>query len=188
MKISIFTLTLSLFLLSCKPELNTKESNSNKGVEIDQGKKNQYNLKVKDSLVEKFFPSTRETTKNDTLIQNLGIRISIVQKPLESYIINEFISDGVKNIHKYRDFENHLVIEKGSKKIIDTIFRKENFLENTGHEFQEISIFHGYWFREAKDNQVEIFGMLSKPETDYSFAFQHFFNLKSGIFEIKKIN
>ena len=185
MRISLLILISFLFVLSCKSESKTDLSNSSKDT-IEEGKlKSPVNPKIKDSIIEKFFPDTKDPIKNDTLIQNRGIQISIVQIPLDSYVVNEFNSDGIKNIHKYRDFENHLIIEKNSVTLIDTIFRKENFLENTGQEFQEISVFHGYWFREIKDNQIELFGMLSKPETDYSFGFQHFFDMTSGEFKIK---
>lgn len=186
MRISILILTSSLLFLACKSEPKTDNSDSNREVEIDKGKKNRTNLIIKDSVVERFFPLTKEVIISDTLIQNQGIRISISQKPLDSYVINEFDSDGIKNIHKYRDFENHLIIEKDSKILTDTIFRKNDFLENTGQDFQKISIFHGYWFREIKENQIELFGVLSKPETDYSFGFQHFFDLNSSKFEIKE--
>ncbi|SHJ28434.1 DUF4738 domain-containing protein [Aquimarina spongiae] len=185
MRISLLILVSFLFVLSCKSESKTDLSNSSKDT-IEEGKlKNQVNPKIKDSIIEKFFPDTKDPIKNDTLIQNRGIRISIVQTPLDSYVVNEFNSDGIKNIHKYRDFENHLIIETDSKILTDTVFRKVNFLENTGQEFQEISVFHGYWFSEIKDNQIELFGILSKPETDYSFGFQHFFDITSGEFKIQ---
>jgi len=175
-------LILILGMLSCKSEQKPEVNNE---IQKPQNVDVIIKKEIINDTIERFFPLEKETIKNDTLIENQNIQISIIRKALDSYVVNEFDSDGVKNIHKYRDFENHLKIKKDAEILIDTIFRKRNFIENTGKEFQEISIFHGYWFREIKDNRIELFGVISKPETDYTYAFQHFFDIKSGKFEIK---
>ncbi len=184
MRVQILILIPLLSLLSCKSEQKSNTITSDSKV-VDEKKVN-IKEQTKNDTLERFFPSEKEIIKNDTLIQMRNIEIEITRNSLDSYIVNEFDSDGIKNIQKYRDFENHLLIKKDSKVLIDTILKKENFIENTGKEFQYISIFHGYWFNEIKDNRIELFGMISKPETDYSFAFQHFFDINTGEFEIKK--
>ena len=68
--------------------------------------------------------------------------------------------------------------------MIDTVFTKQTFAEFTGQEFLGISNFHGYWFNNVTDNTVELFGLISKPETDWTFAFYHYFDLKASKFTV----
>ncbi|WP_103070135.1 DUF4738 domain-containing protein [Aquimarina sediminis] len=192
MKVKIIILVLTFGFISCKSERkpesiksNSKDSNTKTNAVLN--KKPVEQKQTINDTIERFFPLEKETIKTDTLIRNLDIQISIIQNSLDSYVVNEFDSDGVKNIHKYRDFEHQLIIKKGTKVLIDTIFKKEKFVQNAGQQLIDISRFHGYSFNKVKDEQIELFGVISKPEgDDWTFAFQHFFDVNTGKFEIKK--
>ncbi|MGY3793752.1 DUF4738 domain-containing protein [uncultured Aquimarina sp.] len=193
MKVKIIILVLTLGFISCKSERKPENINSNSKkelnteIEVVQNEKSVEKKQKINDTIERFFPLEKETVKKDTLIDNLDMRISITQNSLDSYVVDEFDSDGVKNIHKYRDFEHHLTIKKGTKVLIDTVFQKEKFVENAGQQLIDISRFHGYWFNKIKDQQIELFGVISKPEgDDWTFAFQHFFDINTGEFEIKE--
>ena len=115
-----------------------------------------------------------------------NLRISIQSRTLDSYVTNEFESDGKKYIDKYRDSEKHLRILKGKQVVVDTIFIKETFVDYAGQEFLDIANLRGYWFNEIEDNEIEFFGVINKPETDWSYAFYHFFDLSTQEFRIKE--
>ncbi|WP_299246226.1 DUF4738 domain-containing protein [uncultured Aquimarina sp.] len=193
MKVKIIILVLTMGFISCKPERKSENINSNSKKDLNteikavQNEKSVEKTQPIHDTIERFFPLEKETIKKDTLIKNLDIRISIVQNSLDSYVVDEFDSDGVKNIHKYRDSEHHLTINKGAKVLIDTIFKKDEFVENAGQQLIDISRFHGYWFNKIKDEQIELFGVISKPEgDDWTFAFKHLFDIRTGRFEIKE--
>ncbi len=115
----------------------------------------------------------------------MNLKISITEKPTKTFVINEFEDDKYEYRHKYRDFKYHLIIKKGNLTLIDTILTKKNFVKNTEEKFLEIARFYGYWFNKIENNKIELFGIISKPETDYSYAFKHYFDLKRLKFEIK---
>ena len=143
------------------------------------------NLKDK-NIIEQFFPKENETVKFDTIISALNLKISIQSTTLDSYVINEFEIEGVKHIDKYRDFEKHLIIKKSNEIVIDTVFKKSHFTKLTEEDFLKIANFHGYWFNKIENNTIELFGVISKPETDWSVAFYHFLDLKSMTFELEE--
>ena len=143
------------------------------------------NLKDK-SIIERFFPEENETVKFDTIVSALNLEISIQSTTLDSYVTNEFEIEGVKHIDKYRDSEKHLIIKKSNEVVIDTVFKKSDFTELTGKNFLKIADFHGYWFNKIENDTIELFGVISKPETDWSVAFYHFIDLKSMTFELRE--
>ena len=137
-------------------------------------------------VVERYLPEEKQITKFDTIISNKNLKISISSSHLDSYVTNEYESEGIKYIDKYRDSEKHLIIELSNEVIIDTLFKKDDFVEYAGQDFLKIADFHGYWFNKIENETIELFGVLSKPETDWSFAFYHYLNLKSKKFKIKE--
>ncbi|MCB4807980.1 DUF4738 domain-containing protein [Tamlana sp. 62-3] len=137
-------------------------------------------------IIERYFPEENETVKFDTIVSALNIKISIKSTTLDSYVTNEFKTDGVKHIDKYRDSEKHLIIKKYNEVVIDTVFKKNDFRELTGQDFLKIANLHGYWFNKIENDTIELFGVISKPETDWSVAFYHFINLKSMTFELRE--
>jgi hypothetical protein len=143
------------------------------------------NLKDK-SIIERYFPEENETVKFDTIISALNLKISIKSTTLDSYVTNEFESDGRKYIDKYRDSKKHLKILSGNQVILDTTFVKETFVDYAGQEFLDISNLHRYWFNGIDENVLEFFGAINKPETDWSYAFYHFFDLSNQEFRIEE--
>ncbi|GAA4280002.1 hypothetical protein GCM10022260_04230 [Gaetbulibacter aestuarii] len=138
------------------------------------------------NVVERYFPKENEITEFDTIIAAKNLKISIENKTLDTYVTNEFESQGTKYIDKYRDYEKHLIINLANQRILDTVFNKKDFDSLAGQDFLKIANFHAYWFNKMENDTLEFFGVISKPETDISFAFYHFFDLKSRTFEIKE--
>lgn len=126
---------------------------------------------------ERFFPEKKTTEIFDTLIADSQVQISIKKTYLDSYVSNEYEEEGNKQVDKYRDAEITLVIEQNSEILLDTVLKKEQFLNYADQEFMDIAIFHNYWFKKLDKDKIELFGVISKPETDYSLAFYHYLHL-----------
>lgn len=138
------------------------------------------------SIVERYFPEKNEVVKFDTIISAQNLKISIHSSTLDSYVINEFESEGKKYIDKYRDSEKHLLIEYSNEILIDTVFKKNDFIALTDKDFLKIADFHGYWFNGIENDTIELFGVISKPETDWSIAFYHYFDMKTKTFKVEE--
>jgi hypothetical protein len=50
-----------------------------------------------------------------------------------------------------------------------------------------IANFYGYWINNVTADKIEFFGTIGKPETDWTFAFYHYFDVKTKTFEIKEL-
>ena len=92
---------------------------------------------------------------------------------------NEYDDESRKQIDMYRDVEIALTIKQKSKTLLDTIFSKEQFSKYGDIGFMEFAIFHNYWFDKLDNNKIELFGVFSKPETDWTIDFHHYFDLTS---------
>jgi len=134
-----------------------------------------------DKLIEQFFPSQITSEQSDTTIGN--INVSIIKKTINTYVTYDYTEERIRHLDKYRDFEIRLVIKQNLVKLIDTSFRKESFLNPTD-SFLKIAILYNYWFREIKNNEIELFGTIDKPETDWAYSFRHYFNLTTKKFRI----
>ena len=132
---------------------------------------------------ERFFPEKKGTEKFDTLIANRQLQITIKKTVLDSFVTNEYEEDGIKHIDKYRDSEISLTINQNSQKLLDTVFRKKQFSKYGDKGFMDIAIFHNYWFNKLSKDRIEFLGVISKPETDYTLDFYHYFDLTN-----KKLN
>ncbi|UII20554.1 DUF4738 domain-containing protein [Fulvivirga ligni] len=184
---------MSIIFFSCSEQKKEKEKiekqtasveTSNERIDTLTISKSQ-NLKDK-SIIERFFPVENKTIKFDTILSALNLEISIQSATLDSYVTNEFEIEGVIHVDKYRDSEKHLIIKRYNEVVIDTVFKKNDFTELTGEDFSKIANFHGYWFNKIENDTIELFGVISKPETDWSVAFYHFLNLKSMTFELRE--
>ncbi|GAB2991009.1 hypothetical protein GCM10027284_04630 [Cyclobacterium sediminis] len=138
------------------------------------------------NVIERYFPEEIVTVEFDTIISSQNLKISIKSKSLDSYVTNEFVIEGKKYIDKYRDSEKHLLVRRSNEILMDTVLRKSDFLELTGDDFLKIADFHGYWFNGIENDTIEFFGAINKPETDWSVAFYHYFDLKTKTFKIKE--
>ena len=182
-----FLIITALLLLGCGEQKNEtidrKTENVNDQIETLTDSKVQKSNYT--DVLERFFPEENETVEFDTIISAQNLEISIKSTTLDSYVTNEFEIQGIKHIDKYRDSEKQLLIKKSNEILIDTVLKKSDFVELTGEDFLKIADFHGYWFNKIENDTIELFGVISKPETDWSFAFYHYFDLKSKTFKIE---
>ena len=149
------------------------ETKSNEDVKRD------LDFKEPSFIVERLIPENTTTADFDTLLSEQKIQILLKKTYLESYVADEYeINDTIYH-DKYLDAKIHLNIRKGETIFIDTAFTKSTFSKFMDREFMEIARFHNYWFRKLTDSRLEFFGVISKPETDWTFAFSHYFDLKS---------
>ncbi|NQX81968.1 MAG: DUF4738 domain-containing protein [Flavobacteriaceae bacterium] len=193
MKNQILILLTTILFLSCAEQKKEKTLIEKKTVKVERADKQIDSLTISidesvnnQNVVERYFPEEKDIVKYDTIISARNLRISIQNRFLDSFVTNEFESKGIKHIDKYRDSEKHLVIKSSNEILVDTIFKKNDFLEIAGQDFLKIADFHGYWFNGIKDDTIELFGVISKPETDWSFAFYHYFDLKTKTFKVEE--
>ena len=178
----LFLILISVALFSCqtRPNSNTNESEKS----FLKSDSLQYDTPF-DKTIERFFPSKDTSEQFDTTIGNISI--SIIKSTISSYVIVDFTQERIRHIDKYRDFEIRLVINQNTVELIDTTFRKESFLNPTD-SFLNIATFHNYWFNAINNEEIELYGAISKPETDWSYFFHHIYNLKTKKFKIIEDN
>ncbi|UZR93255.1 hypothetical protein [Chondrinema litorale] len=144
-------------------------------------------LEESDSLIEeRYYPENENTTQIDTVISGRQLKITVTNTFTSSYVKDEYEIDGIKHIDKYRDSEKRFIIELSNEILLDTTFIKEDFVNYTGVDFLETANFHAYWFEKIEGDTIELFGVVGKPETDWVFAFSHYFDLKSRKFKVKE--
>ena len=123
-------------------------------------------------------------TATDTTDETSGIKITITEKTLDTYVTNEHGNDSVKYVDKYRDTEWLLNVSKLGEVVVDTVLHKEDFTDHLANDFLGIANFHGYWISKIEPDRIEFFGVIAKPETDWSFAFYHNLDLRTGKFSV----
>lgn len=165
--IIISILLLSLFACNAKTQKESTEVKTTYSTAVSST-----NIKS-----ERFFPEKKETIKFDTLLADKQLHVTIIKSDLDSYVTNEYDDDGKKQIDKYRDAEIKLTIKQKSQTLLDTVFRKMQFSQFADKGFMDIAIFHNYWFNNLDKDKIELFGVISQPETDYTLAFYHYFDL-----------
>lgn len=168
----ILLLLLSILVFSCNTATEKTDS-------IAESNDSMLMEEVSTAL-ERIYPATKTTEKFDTIIAEGNLEIIIVKQDLDTYITNEYIENGKKQIEKYRDAEINLIIKKNSDILLDTLFAKEQFYKHADKAFITSANFHNYWFNSINKNKIELFGVISQPETDNALAFYHYFDLTSG--------
>lgn len=193
MRNQFLILISTLLLLTCGEQKNDEITADQKTEKIESINEqidtftNSENLRSNDvNVIERYFPEEIVTVEFDTIISSQDMQISIKSKSLDSYVTNEFEIEGKRYIDKYRDSEKHLLVRKSNEILLDTVLRKNDFSELTGDGFLKIADFHGYWFYKIENDTIEFFGTINKPETDWSVAFYHYFDLKTRTFKIKE--
>lgn len=168
-------LLIFLSLLSCKKNTDKQDIESNS---LNNESENY-------TIIERYFPETKQEERFDTLAQS--IQVSIITKLLDTYAINEHENpeDKIKYIDKYRDGQIELKITQDSEIIIDTIFVKESFLDYIDQSFLDITNLH-YSFYEVKNDTAIFYGSIIKPETDWDFSFKHNLSLKTKKFSVQE--
>ena len=169
---------VTLLLLAC----NSKTDNKSTIVETTDSS----TASLTNIISERFFPESKATEKFDTLIVNKQLQVTIIRTDLDSYVVNEYEDNGNKQIDKYRDAEIALTIKQNSQTLLDTVFRKEQFSKYGDKGFMDIAIFHNYWFNKLDKDRIELFGVISKPETDWTIDFHHYFDLTSKTLTFKQ--
>ncbi len=133
-----------------------------------------------------FIPETKKSIQMDTVLTDLNLTISITQTPTDTYLSQEYEIDSVMYTTNYRDLEQRLIIKKGDQILLDTTFTKQTFISYSSQELVSEAIFSWYSFTQSNENKLEFFGAISKPETDEAFAFNHFYDLNTGAFEVQE--
>ncbi|NLR95071.1 DUF4738 domain-containing protein [Flammeovirga sp. SR4] len=185
---------MSIIFFGCSEQKREKVTVKNKHESVTTSKKQIETLTISErqnltdnNVIERFFPEENEIVKFDTIISAQNLKISIQSTALDSYVTNEYESEGIKYIDKYRDSKKHLRILYGNQVILDTMFVKESFADYAGKEFLDIANLHGYWFNKIDENVLEFFGAINKPETDWSYTFYHFFDLSTQELRIEEL-
>jgi uncharacterized protein YcfL len=169
MRKNTFILILAFLLFACNSQTEKKTTIIKT---VDSSALNLVNKKS-----EKFIPETKGMEKFDTIIVDRKIQITIKKTDLDSYVIHEYEENGNKQIEKYRDAEISLTIKQNSQILLDTVFSKKQFSKYADKGFMEIAIFHNYWFNKLDKDKIELFGVITEPETDYVMDFYHYFDL-----------
>lgn len=168
MRNSIIFLTFAYLLVSCNSQTQPQST-------IDAS-----DSSIATTEPVRFFPEKNSTQIFDTTISDKQIQITIKRTELDSYVVNEYEVDGKKQTDKYSDAEISVTIKRQSQILLDTVFIKEQFLKYTDKGFLDIAIIHNYWFDKVDKDKIVFFGIISKPETDWTFAFNHSFDLTNG--------
>lgn len=174
----ILILTLTFLLFACNSKTDKKLT------DIETADSSTVTLRNIKS--ERFFQENKEVVKFDTLITDKQLQITIIRTDLDSYVVNEYEDNGKTQIDKYRDAEIALTIKQKSQTLLDTVFRKEQFSKYGDKGFMDIAIFHNYWFNKLDKGRLELFGVISKPETDWTIDFHHYFDLTTGKLTFKQ--
>ncbi len=169
MRVTILFSILITLVFACNKKIENK---STEVLSQDTSKQVTANIQL-----ERFFPENKETIVFDTLIVPNQLQVTIKKIDLDSYVTCEYSYEGKKQIDKYRDAEITLTIKQNSQILLDTVFRKEQFSKYGDKGFMDIAHFHNYWFNKLEKNRVELFGVISKPETDYTLTFYHYYDL-----------
>ncbi|WP_375579379.1 DUF4738 domain-containing protein [Marivirga tractuosa] len=156
-----------------KTESSKVVTSETKNSEIDSA------FKKHSHVLQRLIPEYISTAKFDTLINEQNIQIRITKTYLDSYVLDEYEINDTIYQDKYRDSKIQLDIREGESILIDSTFTKTAFSKFADKEFLDIARFHRYWFKNLKDGRLEFFGVISKPETDWSFAFSQYFDLAS---------
>ncbi|HEU5292543.1 MAG TPA: DUF4738 domain-containing protein [Cyclobacteriaceae bacterium] len=170
-------------LTSCTKTTNQAEISQS----IDTTKTIDTKVNIDTTVIEKYFPADNTVNIKDTVFQTLGIRITITEKTLDTYVTNEHSDNNLKYVDKYRDIERTLKILKDDEVLVDTILTKETFKGILNKEFMDIANFYSYSTNKVESNKIEFFGLIGKPETDWTFAFYHYFDVKTKQFEIREL-
>ena len=144
-------------------------------------------VRIDTVVIEKYVPADNTVNIKDTVFQTSGIRITLTEKTLDTYVTSEHSDNHLKYVGKYRDIERNLTIVKDDEVLVDTLLTKESFAGILNKEFIDIANFYRYSTGKVDTDKIEFFGLIGKPETDWSFAFYHYFDLTTRKFEIKEL-
>ena len=185
--IIIFTV-VTLSSCDSKGERENQAGNLSDSLETSEKKTQQPDIDstfTQPIIIERFIPEKVSIVEFDTLIDKLDIQILLKKTYLQSFVLEEYEINDTIYKDMYRDSEVLLKVIQGEEILFDSTFSKATFSKFMDKEFLEIARLHNYWFRNLKDGRLEFFGVISKPETDWSFAFSHYFDLKTKTIQVE---
>ncbi|OAQ39211.1 hypothetical protein A5893_11125 [Pedobacter psychrophilus] len=186
--INTILVSLSIFY-SCS---NTRDNNA-KAIEFINSLKNKIELDkiTSPTCIEENKNSIILSTKTNgpekciTELLDKNIEIIILKSYLDNYLEN---MDNLSRNFRYKDVQINLIIKQNSKVILDTTFRREQFvkqiLKQRDGNFISKSFLQVYRFSEYHNdsNTIIFYGDIGYDEYMYSessFQFKHFFDLKN---------
>ena len=183
------TIILIIVLTSCTKKTehqNISSADSVDNVETTENLGNKFTT-GDTIIIERFHPADNTLSTKDTIFQTLGIQITITEKTLDSYVTQGHVEEKTKYVNKYRDIERTIKIIRNKEILVDTILSKQTFKRILNKEFMNIAYFYGYWVSNVNADKIEFFGTIGVPDTDWTFAFYHYFDVKTKKFEIKEL-
>lgn len=130
-------------------------------------------------IVVRFFPESKLSELQDTILNDPPITITIMKAYLDSFVVNEFDSEGRLYRDQYRDAAVRLTIRKQQQTISDTLFSKNSFRQLTSVDFLKSAVLQQYSFEKMSGDSLVFFGTINRPETDIAVDFYHYFDLKT---------
>ena len=129
-----------------------------------------------------------KSEKFDTLLSNQQLHISIKKSKSNTHVISEYFDENnAKAFLKYDNNEISVIIKHKSKVVLDTIFKKENFLEILDQDFFNVAVLYEYQFSKIANDRIVFYGSIQKPDTDWIVQFNHHYDLKTNTFSIEEL-
>lgn len=130
-----------------------------------------------------------KSEKFDTLLSNQQLHISIKKSKSNTHVISEYFDENIaKAFLKYDNNEISVVIKHKSKVVLDTIFKKENFLEILDQNFFNVAVLYEYQFSKIANDSIVFYGSIQKPDPDWIVRFNHHYDLKTNTFSIEELD
>lgn len=127
--------------------------------------------KVQGDTIISLVPNYGSFFNTDTILKHHRIKISTIDT--KDYVTIQYSSEDKYFVDRYFDKQFKLSISNRGENIVDTIIKKSSFEILLNEDFYQQANFHGYWFREFRKDTLTFFGVIGKPETDWSYAFYH---------------
>ncbi len=144
---------------------------------------------VVQNLVEKSYHTvdSTQTIIQDTLFSESSFRVVISNVPSDTYVTQTYSDDQKTKTDYYQDIDKQVAVFQNDVQLVDTIFSKSGFDTHVDKEFILNSIFKNYWIDSynSEKNEIKFFGTLTKPETDWTFAFYHVFSIAENKFTVE---
>ena len=170
-----FCLITSVLFISCSKDAKTEAKNISKDDSL---------------IVEKsVHPMDSVNSKFDTLLIG-NLRVKIYELTLDSFVKQTELQKEKVRAYDYRDFSRRIEIIKDGKVLVDTLFVKESFAPLLVDEnFLKVAVFKSYSFEnyDVQKGEITFFGLLTKPETDWTIAYYHKLNLSNLSFEVERL-
>ena len=138
-------------------------------------------------IVRSYHPKEKIEQTKDTLIHESWV-LSVRSKALGTYVTQEFEDEEEIRAYHYRNFSYKVTLKRENEAMLDTVLYKEAFKSLLDPAFLDSAIFRNYSFEryDLKARQLYFFGIITKPDTDWTWAFYHIYSLESNDFVIEE--